>query len=264
MHLFDSLEERRLLSAVLDDAGVLTVTGTAKNDQIVVSLSFDGSTITVIESAGSRFKKSTPTKTTFAVADVKSLVIDALAGNDNVMLKGARDVPFEIPALINGGDGNDKLSGGAGNDTINGGDGDDDLIGAAGDDQLNGYAGDDLIVGGAGADALDGGEGDDLLNARDGDFLDTVDGGPDSAAEGEDDADIALIDAGDDATDAVVNATISDEKTGPGIGQPPPPGCGHGHGHGPGQGKGGQGDSSRQTGTTARSKAVVKTTLRRH
>jgi len=211
--LIDNLEQRRLLSAVLA-SGVLTVTGAAKNDEISVSLSKDGTTLTVSESAGSRFKHPAPTKTTFAAADVTSLVINAGAGNDNVSLNGSYKTPFSLAATINGEDGNDNLKGGAGNDTINGGAGDDNLYGNAGDDLLNGDAGDDLIDGGAGTDHLNGGADDDLLISRDRDTTDVLDGGTDSAAAGEDDADTAIVDTGD----VITNATTSTGRAGHGLG----------------------------------------------
>ena len=113
-----NLESRRLLSATLA-SGVLTITGTAKKDEISVSLSSDGTTYTVKEkTAKNRFKKAKTTTTTFTASEVTSLVIDAGAGNDSVTLRGTRKTPFALAALITGGAGNDKLVGGAGNDTI--------------------------------------------------------------------------------------------------------------------------------------------------
>ncbi len=56
--------------------------------------------------------------------------------------------------VINGNGGNDKLSGGAGADTLNGG---------AGKDELNGGSGNDVLDGGSGSDELEGGSGNDTL-----------------------------------------------------------------------------------------------------
>jgi len=218
----EQLEGRRLLSADLA-AGVLTVTGTAKNDSIVVSLSTDGDTITVRETTQtSRFRKAKTTKTRFAAADVTSLVINAGAGNDTVALKGTRDTPFSLAAEINGEAGNDRLSGADGNDTISGGAGDDDLAGRTGDDMLNGDEDDDKLVAGDGADSLNGGAGDDFLRAteEDGD-VDVLDGGEDSAASGEDDVDVALAEDTDTTSNASTEAP--DDFL---------PGGGHGGGHG--------------------------------
>lgn len=55
-----------------------------------------------------------------------------------------------------GGDGADSVAGGAGNDWITGDDGDDRLFGDSGDDTLAGGAGRDFLSGGAGADEFDG------------------------------------------------------------------------------------------------------------
>src|SRR3954470_10949334 len=97
--MIESLEDRRLLSATLTN-GVLDVEGTKSNDNITVSLSSDGSTITVSESKARRgHKSSAATTTTFAAADVTSVVVNAGKGNDNVLLKGS----LATPATINGG-----------------------------------------------------------------------------------------------------------------------------------------------------------------
>lgn len=202
--LFQPLEARKLLSAVVAD-GVLTVTGTAKNDKIAVVLSKDGETITVAEASGNRFRKKTSASTEFAAADVTSIVVNAGSGNDSVVLRGGkRGTPFSIGATINGDAGNDNLTGAAGNDTINGGDGDDNLYGNAGTDLLNGGLGDDLLVGGAAIDTLNGNEGDDLLKSAGDSVIDIVDGGADSAATGEDDEDSALADDDESPLNALV------------------------------------------------------------
>ena len=197
MHpMIDTLESRKLLAATLAD-GVLTVEGTARNDVIHVSLSSDGETITVRESSGGRFRRGEPTETEFAAADVESIVVNAGAGNDTITLSGKRRTPLEIPA------------------TLNGGEGDDNLFGAAGADSISGDAGDDLIAGGPGADSLFGGDGDDLIKARDGE-VDVVDGGNDLATDDEEDADIAIADTADDdeetedVVDDVTGATVED------------------------------------------------------
>ncbi len=62
-----------------------------------------------------------------------------------------------IPAVINGGDGNDALDGGARGDTIDGGAGDDEINGFAGNDSLRGGDGNDAISPNTGADAISGG-----------------------------------------------------------------------------------------------------------
>lgn len=226
--MFQPLEARQLLSAVLTD-GVLTVTGTAKNDVISVSLSRDLSTITVKETAGNRFRKGSTTTNTFTAADVTSIIVNAGAGNDAVSLGGGtRTSPFAVAATLNGEAGNDKLSGAAGNDSLSGGDGDDDLFGGKGTDLLAGGIGDDKLVGGADIDTLNGDDGDDLLVSAGDSVIDIVDGGADSSATGEDDQDSALAD--DD--ESILGALVVD----PADLWHPHFGGGMGHGHGGGRG----------------------------
>lgn len=83
---------------------------------------------------------------------INSIQVFAQAGNDNVHLAGA----IKVPAMLDGGAGNDRLQGGAGKDLLLGGDG---------NDHLNGHTNYDVLVGGTGRDRLIGGPGDDLLIA---------------------------------------------------------------------------------------------------
>jgi Ca2+-binding RTX toxin-like protein len=64
---------------------------------------------------------------------------------------------LNIPAVINGGDGNDAIDGTARGDTIDGGPGDDDINGFAGNDSIRGGDGDDIITPNTGTDAVSGG-----------------------------------------------------------------------------------------------------------
>lgn len=171
--LFDSLEKRSLLSAALSSAGVLTVTGTAGNDVVDISLNRNGE-IVVVENvrpdrpgtppstaaASSRPARPTPTVTKFAAASVKSILVNAGEGNDLVKVgPTARQGQTQLNAVLNGEAGNDHLLAGGGNDLVNGGDGD------------------DLIVGGPGSDTLNGDAGDDRIDALDRGGIDTIDGG---------------------------------------------------------------------------------------
>jgi Ca2+-binding RTX toxin-like protein len=259
------LENRQFLSATLAD-GVLDVVGTKANNNVTVSLSDDGATITVSESiARKRGRTSAATTTEFAAADVTSIVIDAGAGNDKVVFRALGDADFATPATVMGGNGNDWLSTGGGADSIdgglgddrinagdgadsaNGGDGDDRIDGGAGADLLNGDDGDDYLVGGDDADTMNGGDGDDTFDAAGDGAVDTIDGGADSAAADEDDQDTAAVDASDTTTDVVTNATIGDESDlFGGHGDCGPGGGGGGGGHGHDGGGGGAGFSTRR------------------
>jgi Ca2+-binding RTX toxin-like protein len=253
--MMQSLENRKLLSSTLTD-GLLTVTGTGKRDFIVVSLSRDGETVTVTERSGTRFRRGAATTADYSADEVSSVLIDGVGGNDRLIVWGRGD-SFAVPATINGGSGDDVLSGGNGNDLLNAGDGDDDVYGNGGNDVLNGDAGDDKLEDRSGVDTLNGGDGDDLLIAYDlddDDDADLLDGGSDTAEEGEDDGDIAIV----DEIDTVTLATIQEDTpfADTPIGAPAGPG-GHrgpgGHG-GPGGPRGGTGggDDGDDTATTRR------------
>lgn len=194
------LEGRQLLTASLA-GGVLTVTGTAGNDQIAVSLNRSGETITVHERTG----RAQGTHTPFVAADVTSIVVNGGTGHDRIALGGGtRATPLSVPALLNGEDGNDFIRGAAGDDTVNGGAGNDRLFGGAGDDLLSGGDGRDLLVGGPGVDTLQGNAGNDLLHSKGDNAIDILDGGTDDAAAGDPDRDRAIIDTGETATNATV------------------------------------------------------------
>ena len=79
-----------------------------------------------------------------------------MRAGDNGGSDGSSDGGLDIPALIDGGAGNDQLTGGRAADV---------LIGGLGNDRISGGSGDDIILGGAGKDDLSGNAGDDLLIA---------------------------------------------------------------------------------------------------
>ena len=186
--MIENLENRCLLSATLS-AGVLTVAGTAAKDNIHVDANHTNLKVSV-----------NGVKQSFKLVDVKSLVVNGLAGNDKIDLDH-----LPLGATVDGGDGNDRIigtdkadsiTGGAGNDwifarggadVINGGDGDDVLIGGAGNDVIHGDAGNDRIDGSTGDDQIFGDAGNDKLNGGPG--KDKIDGGAgtDSAHKSKDD-----------------------------------------------------------------------------
>ena len=157
---FQPLESRRLLSVTLE-AGVLTVTGTDAADQLGVGRNM---TMIVVNDNG--------TSSEWNPADVTSIVINALGGDDRVTV--AR--PVAKPITANGGAGDDALRGSLGREKLNGDAGADRLFGGGGGDILDGGADNDTLVGGAGADRMLGGDGDDRFDAIDRD-IDQLDGG---------------------------------------------------------------------------------------
>ena len=86
------------------------------------------------------------------------IIANGLGGNDKIEVLNATSnpntVPFTIPVIFDGGDGNDILKGGAGADV---------LLGGAGKDNLKGEMGNDLLIGGGDVDILYGGQNDDIL-----------------------------------------------------------------------------------------------------
>jgi Ca2+-binding RTX toxin-like protein len=117
------------------------------------------------------------------LAGVRGIVVNALDGNDIVVVANA----IKAPATLNGGTGSDNLTGGGGSDTIftdpldtagdtaRGQNGNDTITGGLGDDLLFGGNGNDTITGLAGVNALDGGAGSDVLTG--GDDIDDITGG---------------------------------------------------------------------------------------
>jgi hypothetical protein len=118
----------------LDGGTALFVGGTSGDDDILLSpagLTVNG-------------------KRTSLPAGIGRIIIYGQDGNDNIHVNGAMD----LPAMIDGG---------AGNDRILGGKGDDILIGGPGDDELKGLQGRDILIGGDGADDLQGQQDDDII-----------------------------------------------------------------------------------------------------
>jgi len=174
MKFVENLETRVQLSATLA-GGVLTVTGTAGDDNIMIRVAKSEATGAAVlrvsesirvddDTVAPRTPEPEPTVTEFDPALVTSIVVNAGDGNDRVALNGNKRRPFNFGARLNGENGNDRLVAGAGDDTLNGGAGNDRLEGGAGADVLNGDAGNDHLVGGAGADVLSGGDNDPLTN----------------------------------------------------------------------------------------------------
>lgn len=189
--MYERLESRRLLSATLVD-GLLTVTGTSSgsehfgNDVIEVHYERAG------RGSGDPFNLHVRLNGNligqFAHNTVSRVRVFGLAGHDRIDLSGVT-LPggFErgglnVPAVVEGGAGNDTiiggnesdtLLGGAGRDVIHGGRGADLIVGGAGNDKLHGDDGDDSLAGSAGNDGLHGGAGTDRFSGGRG--IDTAD-----------------------------------------------------------------------------------------
>jgi Ca2+-binding RTX toxin-like protein len=88
----------------------------------------------------------------FAANSVNRIEIHAAGGDDKVTISDQ----IKLPAILDGGAGDDSLVAGSGSTVLVGGDGNDTLIGGPSRD---------VLIGGAGADSLSGNGGDDILIA---------------------------------------------------------------------------------------------------
>jgi Ca2+-binding RTX toxin-like protein len=148
MHaVYESLEGRVLLNAVLGADGVLHITGTAGADVVGINLS---TTKLLVGLNG--------TSSQFSAGSVKSISIDLGDGADRL------DIGSGVGAIYClGGLGDDTINGGDGSDTITAGGGKDSVSGGLGDDRIDGGPTADRISGGAGADRIYGGDANDVL-----------------------------------------------------------------------------------------------------
>jgi YVTN family beta-propeller protein len=125
--------------------GVLEILGTNRGDQVFVAQ--QGGLFTVYASFLPGVGVGTKTLSAAGVQRIQVVLGD---GNDQAVLANT----IRLPALLDGGAGNDLLQGGGGPNI---------LLGGTGNDTLFGGAGRDLLIGGLGADFLAGGGGDDIL-----------------------------------------------------------------------------------------------------
>jgi Ca2+-binding RTX toxin-like protein len=134
--------------------GILNVTGTSGDDSISVIMDSTGKNVNVTVNGQS---------SSFALAGLTGIFVDAGGGNDNVSLirsDGSRGIPLD--ATVAGGNGNDTIIGGNGDDSLAGGMGNDSLYGGDGNDFLNG-GNDATLDGSDGADTISGGDGIDTV-----------------------------------------------------------------------------------------------------
>ena len=146
-----------------DDGGTVTSTTTA----VITGVGVVGNTLYVIgtdnddhvtiNKAGSVYKVHADFLTTgnfrdVPVAGITRIVVQVCDGDDHVTISGG----ISLPALIDGGEGDDHLNGGNGPNII---------LGGGGDDHINGGSGRDILIGGVGADRLVGNGDEDILIA---------------------------------------------------------------------------------------------------
>jgi hypothetical protein len=151
-NFFESLEHRTHLSAVLSgqEPGLLIIFGrTPGNDVIRITRQSNGR-IRVDDNG---------TIKTFASSAVTKIWAVGGTGNDSITMHE----DLNIPATLDGAEGDDTLRSGDANDWIHGGPGNDVIGGRSGVDHLYGDAGNDFVEGGAGGDEIYGNDGRDSL-----------------------------------------------------------------------------------------------------
>ena len=155
-------EPRRLFAATLSD-GVLTITGTSRNDFIEADLRDDGRLKVEVNNA----------EQSFTYSQIKRIVVHGLAGNDSIEFnqRNLINIGAEVRAgdgrdTVEGTDARDTIYGGAGNDRLDGRSGSDILYGESGHDFVEGKNGNDKLFGGSGNDFLQGGVGNDSMNGQ--------------------------------------------------------------------------------------------------
>jgi hypothetical protein len=141
--MLDRLETRRVLHSSVVENGVLTIFGSVLDDTYQFATSRTGFTFFPADGGVSE------TPETYSFAEVSRLEIFTDRGADVVILGR-----LPIPALLDGGRGNDTLSGGFGADTLLGKGGADVLFGNDGRDLLDGGSEGDDMAGGAQRDTL--------------------------------------------------------------------------------------------------------------
>ena len=204
--VFESLEDRRLLSSVTLSGGVLRLVGdTNRDNDLVVQPKGSSSSLYVYANNVNR---------TVRLADVRRVEFTGGSKDDGIFLASSLD----IDAVVNAGDGDDDIRLGKGDDVVNAGDGDDRIwtrpgndraTGGGGDDSFLGDTGNDTFDGGAGDDRADGGQGNDALLTGDGD--DTLIGGSgnDKLDAGDGDDSIRADDGNDTLSGGDGNDTLS-------------------------------------------------------
>jgi hypothetical protein len=171
-----ALESREVPATATLSGSTLLVEGTSGSDYIVVRQS--GSTISV---DGTSIKSGSSYVSSLAASRVRMVYVRGYAGNDTINVS-----TLNIPTMIWGGAGNDRIYGGnqsdyiygdqgndtiygyGGNDRLTGGDGNDFIYGGAGNDWVSGDTGNDYLYGEAGNDTISGGEGRDFLSGGSG------------------------------------------------------------------------------------------------
>lgn len=174
----DKLEKRELLAADIELlGGVLTIDGTDQADYVEIrettvekrGIAYPAVLVQVTDDRGKlrRDADGVALLKTFRKSTVDSIFAELGSGNDQVVNN------TNLPSVLRGGRGDDRLYGGSADDELFGEDGSDRLYGKGGNDLLDGGAANDYLFGNEGHDDLFGKDGADRLYGSGGhDFLD--------------------------------------------------------------------------------------------
>jgi Ca2+-binding RTX toxin-like protein len=146
--LFESLENRRLMSVSLSAAGVLTVTG--KNDINPVN----ADAINIYASGTNLKVNDNGVLSTFQLSKVKSLVVNLRAGADQLKIDPNVTLPSTIDSGSGGTTSGDNIQGGSGPDLIYVRSSFGVAKGGGGNDNLQNFGGINLLYGENGNDTL--------------------------------------------------------------------------------------------------------------
>ena len=187
----ESLDQRIVpaVTARFSAAGVLTVIGDFRNNQITISSNAAGRLR--VNNGAVRIVGRPP-----IVARANLIQVLGKGGNDVITLNETRRT---LPrANLIGGIGNDTLTGGSSTDQLVGQGGNDTLFGKGGVDILSGGLGNDVLTGGTGNDQVFGEAGDDQMIWNQGEGSDLNEGG--------DGNDTVVVNGGDNAENFTIAA----------------------------------------------------------
>lgn len=144
----------------LSDEGELQIRGTDGDDVVVILPHRDSIRVYT------RFGGERPSFESID-GDVNRVHVDLIGGDDTAYMHRN----LMLPAVLLGGDGDDRLIGGIGDDFIRGGKGDDFEFGGGGDDDIYDIFGDNRLFGGPGDDRTTTGRGNDQIDLGPGDNI---------------------------------------------------------------------------------------------
>ena len=161
----EPLEGREVPATAVLYGSSLIVDGNDRSESLTVRL--DGNRVTVDSTS---IRDGRGYASFIDAGRIRQVVIHARGGDDTVNF-----ATLQVPVMVWGGTGHDRVYAGMGNDTVYGDPGNDTILGGSGTDWLVGGDGADQIFGGSGDDWVTGDNGDDRVYGDSGN--DTLSGG---------------------------------------------------------------------------------------